>query len=128
MTATAAQIATLRRMTDEPTTATYSDAQLTAFIENFPLIDELGTIPYTWSLSTDPPTKIATPQWIPTYDMNAAAGEVWSEKAAAVAELYSFEADGGNYQLSEKHEHYLKMAGIYRARRAWRHVPMTRGL
>jgi len=128
MTATAAQIATLRRLTDEPTTATYSDVQMQAFIEAYPLVDELGTIPYSWDLSTDPPTKISTPQWIPTYDINAAAGDVWSEKAAALAELYTFNADGGSYQMSEKFEHYQKMAKSFRSRRALRQIPMTRGL
>jgi hypothetical protein len=128
MTATAAQIATLRRTTAEPTAATYTDAQMQAFIEACPLVDELGTIPYTWDLSTDPPIKIATPQWIATYDLNVAAAEVWSEKAAAVAVLFTFSADGGNYDQNAKHEHYMKMASLYRSRRAWRQVPMTRGI
>jgi len=125
---TAAQIATLRRVTDEPATTTYSDALLTLFIEAWPLVDELGTIPYTWDISTDPPTKIATPQWIPTYDINAAAGDVWSEKAAALAELYTFSADGGNHDLNAKYEHYMKMAAFYRSRRSLRQLPMTRGI
>jgi hypothetical protein len=128
MTATAAQISTLRRMTDEPTIATYSDVQMQAFIEACPLVDELGTIPYSWDLSTDPPTKISTPQWIPTYDLNKAAGEVWGEKAAAVAESFTFSADGGDYDLNAKHTQYMKMASMYRSKRAMRQVPMTRGI
>jgi len=125
---TAAQILTLRRLTDEPLTTTYSDALLTTFIETYPLVDELGTIPYTWDISTDPPTKIETPYWIPTYDLQAAAGDVWSEKAAALAELYTFNADGGSHNLSEKHDHYMEMAATCRSRRSVRQIPMTRGI
>jgi hypothetical protein len=125
---TAAQIATLRRLTDEPLTTTYSDATLTTMIEAYPLVDELGTIPYTWDLSTDPPTKVETPQWIPTYDLQAAAGDVWSEKAAALAELYTFNADGGSHNLSEKYDHYVRMASLHRSRRAVRQIEMTRGI
>jgi hypothetical protein len=128
MAATAAQIAQLRRTTNELTAATYSDMQLTAFIEACPLVDELGTVPYTWDLSTDPPTKISTPQWIPTYDLNQAAADVWSEKAAAVASLYGFDADGGSYKVSERYEHFMKMAAYYRSRRSMKQIPMTRGI
>ena len=42
---TAAEIAKLRRMVAEPTTATYSDALLTSMIEAYPHIDEYGESP-----------------------------------------------------------------------------------
>jgi hypothetical protein len=128
MTATAAQIATVRRMVDEPTTTTYSDVLIAAFIEAQPLMDELGTVPYTWSIATDPPSKIATPGWIPTYDLNAAAADIWSEKAAAVAEKFSFSADGGNYQAGDQHTQYMKMVSFYRSRRSARAVPLYKGI
>ena len=117
---TAAQIAKLRRMVDEPLTTTYSDAILTTMIEDHPLIDELGSVPYTWSIATDPPTKVETPDWIATYDLNITAAEIWDEKAAALAELFSFSADGGNLQVSDKYSHALSMAAHFRSRRAIR--------
>jgi hypothetical protein len=121
---TAAQIATLRRMVAEPLTTIYSDALLTTFIESYPLVDELGTDPYTWSQATSPATKVVSPGWIPTYDLNAAAGDIWAEKAAALAHEHSFAADGGNYQVSDKHAHYMKQASFYRSRRSAKSVPI----
>jgi hypothetical protein len=128
MTATAAQILALRRLTDEPLSTTYSDAQMQAFLEAHPLVDELGTIPYTWDISTDPPTKITTPQWIETWDASFAASEIWEEKAAALAELFNHSADGVNVSLSDKYDHAVSMAARCRSRRAIRHIPMTRGI
>ena len=128
MTATAAQIASVRRMVDEPSTTTYSDALITAFIEACPLTDQLGSVPYTWSLATDPPTQVATIGWIPTYDLNAAAAEIWSEKAAGVAEKFTFSADGGSYSASDQHNQYMKMVSYYRSRRSARGVTLHKGI
>jgi hypothetical protein len=122
---TAAQIATLRRMVDEPLTTTYSDVALTAMIEAHPKVDELGSDPYTWSLATTPPTQVANPSWIPTYDIHAAAADVWGEKAAALAKEYSFSADGSNLQVSEKYNQAVRMAAHHNSRRAVRSIPLA---
>lgn len=122
---TAAQIATLRRMVDEPTTTTYSDDLLTTFIEAHPVMDELGNMPYTWTTATSPATKVVNVGWIPTYDLNAAAGDIWSEKAAALAKEYSFSADGGNYQVSEKLNQAQRMASYFQSRRSMRVIPIV---
>lgn len=117
MTASAAQIAQVRRMTAEPTTTTYSDALIQGFIEDHPLIDELGTEPYYWVTNgSSAPTKTDSADWYPTYDLNAAAADVWEEKAASIAALYDFKADGGDYSRSQAHEHAKKMAKYYRSR------------
>lgn len=113
---TAAQIATLRRMVAEPTTTTYSDALLTTFIETYPHMDEQGEEPYSLS-SAQPPAQVANPNWIPTYDLNAAAGDVWQEKASGWADKYDFAADGGNYSRSQGYEQAMKQARYFRARR-----------
>jgi hypothetical protein len=117
MTATAAQIAQLRRMVAEPATTTYSDVLIQGFIEKYPLLDERGQTPYYFDGST-PPAKVANTSWVATYDLNAAAADVWEEKAAAVSTQVNFSADGGNYSMSNQYEQYMKNARHYRSRRA----------
>jgi hypothetical protein len=117
MAATAAQIAEVRRMVNEPTTSTYSDVLITAIIERYPLLDELGSDPYTWT-AANPPVKTANAAWYPTYDLNAAAADIWDEKAAAVAALYDFKADGGDYTRSQMFSMYQKLGSHYRSRRS----------
>ena len=119
MAATAAEIAQIRRMTAEPTTTTYSDALVTGFIEDHPLMDDLGTDPYYWTeTGTAAPTKTDNDDWYPTYDLNAAAGDIWEEKAAGLAAYYDFKADGGDYSMSQAYEHAQKRAKYYRSRSA----------
>jgi hypothetical protein len=117
---TATQLADLRRMVAEPTTATYSDATLTAIIEKYPHLDEQGEDPFTLSSAT-PPVHVANAEWMPSYCLNSAAGDIWSEKAAALTALYDFSADGGSYQRSQAYEMCMKQARYYRSRR----VPTT---
>ena len=116
MTATAAQIAELRRMTAEPTTTTYSDVLLTAFIERYPRIDANGEDPFEWDTSTTPPTRDDNDDWTATYDLNAAAADVWTEKASAAAADFDFTADGGTYHRSQRYEQYMKQARYHRSR------------
>lgn len=113
---TDAQIAELRRMVGEPTIATYSDVLLTSYIERYPHLDEQGEEPYTLSGAT-PPTQEVNESWIPTYDLNAAAADIWQEKAAAVASKFDFAADGGNYSMSQMHGNYMAQCRFYRSRR-----------
>jgi len=113
---TAAQIAQIRRQVAEPLTTTYSDALITTYIEKYPHIDEQGEEPYTLSSAT-PPAQEANDNWIPTYDLNAAAADIWEEKAATLAALYDFSADGGNYSRSQAYEMAMRQCRHYRARR-----------
>ena len=117
MTQSAATLAQFRRMVDELTTATYSDALLTAYIETYPMMDERGVAPYYYDVTTNPPTRVATDGWYPTYDLNAAAAAVWEEKAAAVAKDFDFPTFTGIYAHSTVHENYKKQARYYAARR-----------
>lgn len=100
----AQMIAQLRRMTAEPTTTTYSDEDLLVYIKNYPIPD---------------PLKRGTREhgWVPTYDLHAAAVDIWDEKAAAVAHLHDFNADGGNYQTSQPYQQALQMSRYHAARR-----------
>ncbi|MEE8599237.1 MAG: hypothetical protein V3S69_06995 [Dehalococcoidales bacterium] len=120
MTATIDQIRELRRMVGEVSTdSTYSDPDLKAFIERYPLLDEQGEVPYTLDVSTTPPGTEVNEDWIPTYDLNAAAEAIWLEKCAAIASMaYDFKADGGSYSLSQKMDAYQLLASKYGARKS----------
>lgn len=121
MTITATQLADLRRMVNEPTTATYTDAILNAIAGKYPMVDIFGeqSVYYTGS---NPPVATANDEWFPTYDLNAAAADVWDEKASAVSVNYDFTADGGDYKRSQQFEMYSKMARTYRSRRSLKTV------
>lgn len=118
MSATAAQIARLRRMVNEPDDTTYDDDAIQEYIERYPLLDERGEEPYTWDASTEPPTQEDNDSWIPTYDLNAAAADIWQEKAAIVAQDFDFKADGGQHSRSQVYEQYMAQARYYRSRRS----------
>lgn len=118
MTATAAQILQIRRMVAEPTTTTYSDLLIQGFIETYPLLDERGEAPYTWDTSTDPPTQDANEAWIETYDLHAAAADIWEEKSALWIEKHDASMDGGNYSRSQVYVHMMERVRHHRARRS----------
>lgn len=125
MSATAADIARLRRMVNESGTTTYSDDDLTDYIERHPVVDERGEEPYTWDTSTTPPTQDDNEDWIPTYDLNSAAADIWDEKAAIVAQDFDFDADGGRYNRSQVVEQYRRRAVYYRSRRMPRSIKLV---
>jgi hypothetical protein len=111
-------ITKVRGLTNELTTATYSDAALTTIIELYPLMDELGTEPYYWDYTTEPPTKVSNAAWLATYDLNAAARDVWEEKAAILSQDYDFKADGGDYTRSQAYEQAQKQARFFASKRS----------
>lgn len=92
---TATDVARLRRMVNEAGTATYSDALLIATIAYYPVPDETGRDPRLYSGSADT-------DWTPTYDLAAAAADIWQEKAAALATgAFDFTADGATFNRSQ---------------------------
>lgn len=113
-------------MVNEPTTTTYSDALISAAIERYPLMDAHSQESLTWDYSTTPPTSSENEDWIPTYDLNSAAAEIWDEKAAAVASNYSFSADGANLSRGDVVKNYERQAAKFRARGAVKAIPMVR--
>lgn len=119
MSATAEMIATVRRMTSEPDDSNgYTDAVLTALIENEALIDYQGIEPHVLDYSTVPPSVVENSNWIPTYDLHGAAESVWLEKAGTVSQDYNFQADGGRFDRSQVADSHRKQAEYHRSRRA----------
>ena len=104
MTASADDIADLRRLVNEPTTTTYTDAILTRYIERYPTVDDNGK-------------EAADADWVAGYDLNAAASDVWSEKASLVQRYYDFQADGGRYSQSQLYEMAMDKSRYHAARR-----------
>jgi len=127
LTATAAQIAELRRMVAEPTDTTYTDILLQGFIERYPLMDELQQEPYSWSMVDGVQTKVVNTLWVATYDLNAAAADVWEEKLASLSAVaVDFSADGGNYNDSQAFEHAEKMVKRFRGRRCAKNIAVIK--
>lgn len=102
MAASATDVARVRRLAAEPTTTTYSDSALEDIIERYPIADVEGIEPD----ETD---------WVATYDVYAAAAEVWTEKSAAVAGRFDFTADDGSFKVSQIQAQYQKQAQHYLA-------------
>ena len=121
MSATAAQLAELRLMVAEPLTTTYSDVLLQGKIEEYPCVDERGEEPYTWLL-TSPPTTSENTEWIATYDLHAAAADVWQWKAAALADKFNVTADGSTLNRSDLYKQAMSQARSHRAQRKIRTV------
>ena len=103
MTVTANDIKRLRSMINEPTSVTYTDADLTTLIENAAIPDNTGKFPS----ETD---------WIPTYNIYKVAADIWLEKAAKVADEFDFDADGGSFQRSQKQKMAMKQASFFESR------------
>jgi len=79
-------------------------------------MDVNGSDPTYLDYSTTPPTVTEYDDWIPTYDLNAAAAEIWDEKAADLQDKFDFQADGGRYDRSQAYQQACKMAAKYRSR------------
>ena len=124
MAATAAMAERLRRMVDESTETTYDDDLIDEIIEKFPLLDVLGTDPQDIDFSTTPPTISEADEWIPTYDLNAAAAEIWEEKAAAIADEFNFQADGGSFTRSGKYDQYMAHSRRFSSKRSAKTIKM----
>jgi len=118
MSADAAMAAKLRRMVDESTEDTYTNELIDEYIERYPLIDVLGTDPREVDYTTEPPTISEKDNWIPTYDLHAAAADIWEEKAGAVADEFDFQADGGRFTRSQKEEKFLGKSRFHSSKRS----------
>lgn len=123
MSATVDQIAKVRRMVAEPTAATYSDAQIGAFIEAHAVVDANGQEPLFYAGVNQ--GMVANPTWMPTYDLNSAAADVWEEKAAVPAQDYDFSADGSQLNRSQVYKHAMQQARFFRSKRAAKTISMT---
>lgn len=104
MTASANDIADLRRMVNEPTVTPYTDAILTRYLERYPTVDDYGK-------------ETGEDGWVAGYDLNAAASDVWAEKASLVQMYYDFQADGARYSQSQLYEMAMDKSRYHAARR-----------
>ncbi len=119
MTVTTKDIERLRKMINEPLTTTYSDVALGEVIARYPLMDERGEEPGLYVGSgAGSPAWVPNLVWIPGYDLNAAAAEIWDDKAALVAGNFDFSADGGKFEKKQVYDNYREQAKYYRMRRA----------
>jgi hypothetical protein len=88
MTVSAGDLALVRRMAADPTPGDFTDEELTAIIEKYPL--DVG------------------------YDLYAAARDVWELKAAALVEAEeSFSADGRQFQYGQLYDKAMRMRAFY---------------
>jgi hypothetical protein len=113
MGASADQISTIRRWVSEPLTTTYSDLLLTAIIEKYKLTDAAGYDPTL-------PDGTANTAWTETYDLHAAAAQIWEEKGATNANKMDFSVEGGGFKASQLQENAMKMSRYHASRRAIR--------
>lgn len=104
-------------MVAESTTTTYTDTDLRGYIERYPLLDGLGYEPYVVS-DTDATLLEENAGWTPTYDLNAAAADVWAEKGAALALEFDFNAGSQSFQRSQAYEMCMQQSRYYRSRRS----------
>lgn len=103
MSASAAQIASVRLKIAEPTEDTFTDEALAGIIEENAVSD----------VNYREPTHLL---WIETYDLNAAASDCWYIKAAALQNQMNFTADGGTYSAHQLYENALQQANVWRSK------------
>jgi len=118
MAVTDADVLRARRMIAEASASSaFTDDAITEAIERYPREDARGEAPFVESTTT-PGTLEENPDWTATYDLHAAAAELWEEKAAALAADYDFSADGGNYHRSQAWDQAMRMVRFHQARRS----------
>lgn len=78
--------------------------ELEALLEQFKKTDKEGTLP-------------SVPEWIPSYNLNAAAAEGWRWKAGKASELTSVDLDGERMSSNQVFEHCMRMAKQYASRK-----------
>lgn len=117
MTATAAMILQVRRMTNEITMNTYLDPEIQGYIEEYPTLDARGIDPFWWNSATVPPTLTANLSWIPTYDLHAAAAAIWEQKAGVLAPDINSKTKGASTSQSQAYDHAMSMARFHNSQR-----------
>jgi hypothetical protein len=116
----AATILQVRRWTGEVANSSYTDAELTVIIERYPTQDADGEDQlldewdegYTVGSGGTP---VLNPDWTPTYDLHAAAADVWDEKAADAAKRFTFSADGASYNRNEVYRACVEQGQMHRS-------------
>jgi hypothetical protein len=118
MAASTEDVRRLRRMMGDREGQRYTDADLAEAIESHPTVDTRGTNPTVVDYTTNPPTRRENPAWMPVYDLNAAAAELWEERASELSGNFDFRTDAGEqFSRSQAFEHAQERARHFRARR-----------
>jgi len=118
MSVSTSEVRRVRRMIAETSaTSAFSDADIAAAISRYPREDARGEAPFR-KTKTASGALAPNPDWMPTYDLHAAAAELWEIKAADLAANYDFAADGGTYHRSQAVDHAMRMVRWHQARRS----------
>lgn len=120
-----AKIAQLRRMIAEPTEAVYTDELLESIITDYALPDSYGEDPTIRSWVEGQLIETENENWSGRFDLNAAAAQIWSEKAAAVAERFDFTADGATLHTSQEYNQAVSMSKFYEVRASARTIKLV---
>ena len=123
MAASQAQIDRVRAMCGGA--GTRVDTAIAEAIERYPLPDTFGVSPYSWDESATPPTRSANDNWVPTYDLNAAAADIWDEIAATYVGDFDFQTNDQRFDRSQKHKQAMAQARYFRSRRAPTSIKMA---
>ena len=75
--------------------------------------DDLDTILAAHRIPDATGLPVTDPAWVPSWDLDAAAAEAWSVKAARVAGDFTFSADDASYNKGEVMAKCLQMAEHY---------------
>lgn len=107
-----ALIQRLRRLTAEPTLATYSDTELTTRIEATLVTRR------EMRFAGETAETVTIPDSPATYDLYRAAALIWEEKAAALVGqgLYDYSADGQSFNVSQRLEQAKTMVRYCQSR------------
>jgi len=105
-----------------------SGANFYLFDENYNQITTGFTVDYILGLVTFTASTNGLPRYATyrTYDINAAASEVWRSKAAHFAEMVNFRAGNQSVNLSDKVKQALQMADYYGNLRQIRSISLER--
>lgn len=87
-------------MTSAESEPMLSDEDLSQLLELFGVPDTLDR----------PPSDL---NWVPTYDLNAAAAEGWRWKAARASEMTAIDLDGTKLSAEQLFSHCEKMVFLY---------------
>lgn len=111
MAATPAMIATVRRYVADVDADLFDDQAIADAIERYPFADADGLGPQDAA-------------WTPRYDLNAAAADLWMERAARATGQYDFSTIEGRFDVSQVQQQAERMAAFYRKRIAPRWVQL----
>lgn len=92
----------LKRMTAWASEPALSSDDLDALLDRFKITDSNGV----------PPSE---EDWVPTYNLRAAAAEGWRWKAAKASELQSTDLDGDRMSANQIFDHCQRMIKTYSA-------------